>query len=212
MVNPLDYSLLIPQDVLNHYNESYDKHTYNAFRDELIAASKQDSIQGGLEWENAVLNLLIDASFERSGAKFYEGAERSLMGLIGVGNHNLLALALGHLSNFGRFKPVTVDNTEKEVLSTLQAAQRLAEAATQQASVIQSWRGRVAFAWASAAAYLLQAANTILTDTHYDSYPLEKVDRSLVYFRNAVSDAKASGMHISSHFVDWIINCPTSRD
>jgi hypothetical protein len=198
--------------VLDHYNSHYNNGTYRAFRTALESLSKANPTYGGEAFEHRLTNLLIDASFERSQAARYQGAERSLMQSIRPLSPDLVTLALQHLANFGEVPATPAETRDDQVLDQITAAQHLAEAATRDAADLQSWQGRMAFAWTSAAAYLLQATAAILVDTHYDSYPLEKLDRFLIYFRNGVSEARSARFSLSTAFLNWIMQCPRVRD
>lgn len=68
-------SLNIPQAILDSYNKRYNNTTYRTF-----SVAVEQALPDGLsdERHNALMNLLIDASFERLGASLYDGACRKL--------------------------------------------------------------------------------------------------------------------------------------
>ncbi len=73
------------------------------------------------------------------------------------------------------------------------------------------WRGRTAYAWANAAAYLLQAASTVLLECRYDDYLLEKLDRALQQFENGVTDAQTNHVAFSPDFMTWMRDLTKAR-
>ncbi len=79
------------------------------------------------------------------------------------------------------------------------------------ASALPSWRGRVAYAWASAAAYLLYAADAVLLTTNYDSYPLEKVDFALDQLRNGCIEGSRCGLSLNPDFMQWLRRLTKAR-
>jgi hypothetical protein len=201
----------IPQSVLDQYNRQFNNRTYRAFSDRLkrLTAGDTDCNEPFID---TALNLLIDASLGRAGASFYQEAEHSLLAHLRPANTDLVPLALTHLANFGPPPHPLPVAPEEHVQAQLTAAQGYAEDAARAASDLPAWRGRVAFMWASAAAYILQAASAILVESHYDSYPLEKLDRGLAHFRNGASEAHSCGFRLSAPFVDWVKACPRARD
>ena len=75
-------SLSIPQAVYDHYNANYSNVSYRDFRDKLVESSdwgRLSTTQSDESFIDATMNLLIDASFERSGAECYRGSEAQLM-------------------------------------------------------------------------------------------------------------------------------------
>ena len=192
----------IPQEVLDAYNRNYRNGTYTACGAWLKHATAGDTAYGDA-FEQMIMNLLIDAALERSGAAFYKGAERSLMRLIHPLNAELVTLAQAHLSGFGP-QPTQQPSSVDQVWTQLAHAQMVAEDAVCLASDLSGWRGRTAYAWANAAAYLLQAASAILLECRYDDYLLEKLDRGLQQLQNGVIDAQANRVAVASDFVRWI--------
>ena len=203
--------LNIPQPVLDDYNRHFNNRTYRAFSDRLHRFAAADPTYGEVFIDTA-LNLLIDSSLERAGAVFYQGAEQSLLAHLRPASSDLMSLALAHLANFGPAPDPAPVSLEDGVEAQITSAREYAEEAACAASDLPSWRGRVAFMWASAAAYLLFAASAILVESHYDSYPLEKLDRGLAHFRNGASEAHSHGFRLSTPFLDWIKVCPRARD
>jgi len=193
-VNPRD----IPQTVLNQYHRCYNNDTYRAFTHQLRSSFPTTHSA----FADALANLCIDAALERCGAAFYRGHERSLMQLI---SHNdaLFALAQIHLANFTIPESAAADPLA-EVQQALTQTQTLTETAVRHVSTVHSWRGRAAYGWVNAAAYLLHAAQIILIDGHSDSYLLEKLDRSLDHLRNGVIEARQHHVGISVRFMTWI--------
>jgi hypothetical protein len=193
----------IPKAALDHYNSHFDKYTYNAFRDRLQAFAA-DNPDYGEAFVVTTLNLLIDACLCRSGTDIYRDAEQSLKQFIQPLGPELLEACQDHLANFGP-PPDSVSPAPEETARTLLlAAQVRAEEATRAAADIRSWRGHVAFAWSSAAAYLLHAASIMLIESHYDSYPLEKFDKAMVQIRDGIVEANDHRVAIASEFVIWI--------
>src|SRR5207249_841763 len=114
----------------------------------------------------------------------------------------LVTLAQAHLSSFGpppRQQPSSVD----QVWTQLAHAQVVTEDAVCLANDLSGWRGRTAYAWANAAAYLLQAASAILLECRYDDYLLEKLDRGLGQLQNGVIDAQTNHVAFSPDFMTW---------
>ncbi len=183
----------IPQHVYDWYNSHYCNASYRAFRDALTESARYGQLsatQSNDEFIGDIMNLLIDASFERSGAERHYGAEAQLIQQIAHLDSRLTTLARVHLMNFG-------GSPKEEVEQALLDARLLAETAAQKASDIHSWRGRVAYAWASAAMFLLHAAFAILIENVNDLYTLEKVDRALDHLRNGLIEAKQNGFTLS---------------
>jgi len=183
----------VPQRVYDWYNAHYCNASYRAFRDALTESAHYGQLsttQSNDEFIGNTMNLLIDASFERSGAERHHGAEAQLMQQISHLDSRLTTLARVHLMNFN-------GSPQEEVEQVLLAARLLAETAAQKASDIHSWRGRVAYAWASAAMFLLHAALAVLIENVNDVYTLEKVDRALDHLRNGLIEAKQNGFTLS---------------
>lgn len=197
----------IPRSVLDHYNSSYNNQTYRIFRDKLRGLIGMDDERLG-----AVMNLLIDASFERGGANCYAGAEASLMVEITPLGQRIIDLALAHLMHFGPKPQRPQETLQTTAHEQLRMAQTLTEQVASTASDLRSWRGRVAFAWTSAATYLLHAASAVLLDSHYDSYPAEKLDRALEQVYIGVLEAKAHGFMLPPAFVLGIKSITRARD
>ncbi len=192
----------IPQEVLDSYNRNYRNGTYTAFGARLKRVIAGDTAYGDA-FEQMVMHLLIDSALERSGAAFHNGAERSLMRLIRPLGAELVASAQAHLSLFGsppKQQPSSVD----QVWTQLAHAQLVTGDTVCLASDLPGWRGRTAYAWANAAAYLLQAASAILLECRYDDYLLEKLDRGLVQLQSGVIDAQANRVALAPDFVTWI--------
>lgn len=199
--------LTIPQRVYDWYNAHYSNVSYRAFRNALVESSvfgRLSSEQSDEEFVTATMNGLIDASFERSGADHYRGAETRLMQQIAHLDSRLTTLARIHLMNFG-------GSSQEEAEQALIEARQCAEIAAQRTSDIHSWRGRVAYAWASAAMFLLHAAFALLVESNLDSYPLEKLDRALGHLQSGVSEARQNGVTLSDGFSAWIVALVKSR-
>jgi hypothetical protein len=191
-------SLTIPQPVLDHYNTHYNNTTYRAFSDALAA-----NLPGGAAHPDhiAVMNLLIDAAFERSGAALYQSAAMQLgAALMTYDNPELFALAEQHLRQFN----VTADETvlTAGLLHTLEKLRMLAEAAVRAASEHHGWRGRVAFWWLSAIAAIAQAAHAVLSESH-SSYVQEKLTTAILYLRNGLSEGAAAGLVMAHPVMNW---------
>ncbi len=199
----------IPQDVLDHYNRNYRNGTYMTFGARLKQVTTGDAAHGDA-FEQMIMNLLIDASLERSGAAFYKGAEYSLMRLIRPLSAELVTLAQAHLSNFGP-QPRQLSSNVDQVWILLAHAQVVTEDAACLASDLSGWRGRTAHAWANAAAYLLQAASAILLECRYDDYLLEKLDQGLEQLQNGVIDAQANRIAFSPSFMTWVRRLVNAR-
>lgn len=205
--HPSASSLTVPQHIYDWYNSHYSNISYRAFRDALVESAHYGTLsptQSNEDFITATMNLLIDASFERSGAEFYSGSEARLMHQIAHLDSHLTTLARIHLMNFG-------GSAQEETEQALIEARLLAETAAQKASDIRSWRGRVAYAWASAAMFLLHAAFAVLADSYAASYPLEKLDRALDHLHNGVIEAEQNGFTLTDPFIAWIRGLVKSR-
>ena len=192
----------VPQHVYEWYNGHYCNTSYRAFRDALTESAHYGQLpttQTNDEFIGDTMNLLIDASFERSGAERYQGAEAQLTQQIAHLDSRLTTLARIHLMNFN-------GSPQEEVEQALLDARLLAETAVQKASDIHSWRGRVAYAWASAAMVLLHAAFAVLIENVNDIYTLEKVDRALDHLRNGLVEAKQNGFTLSERAQNEVKN------
>jgi hypothetical protein len=191
-------SLNIPQPILDHYNTHYNNTTYRAFADALAA-----SLPGGAAHPDhvAVMNLLIDAAFERSGAALYQGAAMQLgAALIPYANPELFTLAEQHLHPFNMVADEAV--LTAGLLHTLESLRTLADAAVRAASEHHGWRGRVAFWWLSAIAAIAQAAHAVLSEAH-NSYVQEKLTTAILYLRNGLSEGAAAGLVMSHPVMNW---------
>ncbi len=191
-------SLNIPQAVLEHYHSHYNNVTYRAFADALAA-----SLPGGTAHPDhvAVMNLLIDTAFERSGAALYEGAAMQLgAALMPYANPELFALAEQHLHQFNMAADETV--LTAGLLHTLDTIRTLADAAVRAAS--EGWRGRVAFWWLSAIAAIAQAAHAVLSEAH-SSYVQEKLTTAILYLRNGLSEGTAAGLIMAHPVMNWFV-------
>lgn len=99
-------SLNIPQAILDSYNKRYNNATYRTF-----SVALEQALPDGLsdERHNALMNLLIDASFERLGASLYDGACRKLgAALAQLNAPDLYIFAEQHLRNFNPESDETV--------------------------------------------------------------------------------------------------------
>jgi len=192
----------VPQRVYEWYNSHFCNSSYRAFRDALTESAHYGQLsatQSNDEFIGDTMNLLIDASFERSGAEHHHGAEAQLMQQIAHLDSRLVTLARIHLMNFN-------GSAKEEAEQALLDARLLAETAVQKASDIHSWRGRVAYAWASAAMFLLHAAFAVLIENVNDLYTLEKVDRALDHLRNGIIEAKQNGFTLSERAQNEVRN------
>jgi hypothetical protein len=195
----------LPESVLAHYNAHYCNDSYTAFRNRLSDMLAARDFNGREGYEYTVMNLLIEASFERSSAALYDGAEENLYKMLRLLSERLIPLAQAHLAHFGSPPNVEGRDTGTDwLLWQLGRAQECAEDAVKEASDVRSWRGRVAYAWANAAAFLLHAASAILIESNDDSYALEKLHRAVQQIGYAVEDGNAHGLHIGSTFLKWI--------
>jgi hypothetical protein len=131
----------IPQEVLDHYNRNYRNGTYTAFGTRLKYMTADDAAHGDT-FEQMVMNLLIDAALERSGAAFYNGAERSLMRLI----RPVLAEKFIRSANNGPRTPLEVEQRMVEAtgnprnLSCPNESGGVEETGNQQLSAGGEWR------------------------------------------------------------------------
>jgi hypothetical protein len=191
-------SLNIPQFVLDHYNAHYTNTSYRAFSEALAAC-----LPGGTAHPDhvAIMNMLIDAAFERSGAELYSGAAMQLgAALMIYANPELFALAEQHLRQFNDSADETV--LTAGLLHTLEALRVLAESGIRAASDHHGWRGRVAFWWLSAIASTAQAAHAVLSESH-SSYVQEKLTTAVLHVRNGVSEGATAGLIMSHPVMNW---------
>jgi hypothetical protein len=195
----------LPREVLARYNAAYNNDSYLAFKSALTALLDARRMDGAAEYEYTVMNLLIEASFERSGGELYRGAELSLVRMLRLMGERLIPLALAHLAHFGTAdRRAGMEAPTDWVLWTLSRAQECAEDGAAETSDVGSWRGRAAYFYASAAALLLHTSQAVLVESHYDSYPLEKLDRAMQHLAYAAREMKAHGMGISDDYMDWL--------
>jgi len=197
----------VPQRVYDWYNAHYSNVSYRTFREALTGSARYGELsetESNDEFITIAMNLLIDASFERSGAEHYQGAEAQFMERLAHLDSRLTTLARIHLLKFGGSPQEAVEQALKE-------ARMHVEAAAQKAGELHSWRGRVAFAWASAAAYLLHAALAILDETNANSYPLEKLDRALTHLQNGIVEAEQNDVAFADGFTLWIRHLVKTR-
>jgi len=181
----------IPQPVCDWYNTHFSNSSYRAFGQALNESAQYGQLsdeQTNGEFIEQAMNLLINASLERSGATYYQNAENELIALIEQLDSRLLTLARLHLTNFDKF---TQEKTEQALLE----ARTSAEVVARQASDLQSWRGRVAYAWISAATFLLHAAYAVLTDQTNEHYTLEKVGRAFEHLKSGMNEAEQNHWH-----------------
>jgi hypothetical protein len=200
-------TLNIPQSILNHYNAHYNNTTYRAFGEALAA-----SLPGGQSHPDhvAIMNMLIDAAFERSGAVFYDGAALQLgAALVRYANAELFALAERHLRQFNPAADETV--LTAGLLHSLETLCRLAETAVRAASDHHGWRGRAAFWWLSAIAALVQAAQAVLREDH-TSYVQEKLTTAILGLRNGVSETAAAGLVMAHPVLNWFARFAIRQD
>src|SRR5664279_5420006 len=86
----------IPQDILDRYNAQYNNVTYRCFSKALAAY-----LPAGQQEHDRIMNLLIDACYDRLGAEFFQGACVQLgTALIELGDNALLVQAEAHLRAF----------------------------------------------------------------------------------------------------------------
>lgn len=190
---PSPESLNIPKTILDGYNKRYNNATYRAFSVALEQALP-DSMSD--ERHNALMNLLIDASFERLGASLYDGACLKLgAALAQLNAPDLYVLAEQHLRNFNPESDETVLITG--LLHWLETLRYTADQAASAASAQNHWRGRVVFWWLAAIALLAQAAQAVLREAEND-YVEEKLTRALRNMRNGLSEAAIPVNIISS--------------
>jgi hypothetical protein len=190
--------LNIPQAILDHYHAHYNNTTYRAFSEALAI-----SLPGGAAHPDhvAVMNLLIDAAFERSHAEVYRGASVRLgAALMAYANPELFALAEQHLRQFNQNADETV--LTAGLLHTLEALRTLAESAVRAASDHHGWRGRMVFWWLSAIAATAQAAHAVLSESH-SSYVQEKLTTAVLYLRNGLSEGAVAGLVMAHPVMNW---------
>lgn len=196
---PSPESLNIPQIILDGYNKRYNNITYRAF-----SVALEQALLDGLsdERHNALMNLLIDASFERLGASLYDGACRKLgAALAQLNASDLHVLAEQHLRNFNLESDETV--LIAGLLHSLETLRYTADQAASTASTQHHGRGRVVCWWLAAIAMLAQAAHALLREAEND-YVEEKLTRALRKVRNGLSEA--SGLAVQ--FANWSTELP----
>jgi hypothetical protein len=191
-------STSIPQAIYDHYNAVYNNQTYRAFQTCLEAHSQENT-----SFSDLILHFLTDAALERAGAGIMAGSEQQLMRLIAPISDDLVKAAQAHLVQFGPDPDLPVE--PPAITEQLQLARQKSLDAAQAASEIAGWRGRVAFKLASAATYLLHAAEAMLIETHFANYPLEKLDHAMDNLRDAVEDARQNNFAINPDFVAWLL-------
>ncbi|MEP7288615.1 MAG: hypothetical protein ABI947_22915 [Chloroflexota bacterium] len=199
---PTNY-LNIPQAILDHYHAHYNNTTYRAFSDALAA-----SLPRGTSHPDhvAVMNLLIDAAFERSGAEVYSGASVQLgTALMTYANPELFTLAEQHLRQFNQAADETV--LTAGLLHTLETLRALAESAVRAASDHHGWRGRVAFWWLSAIAQIAQATYAVLSESH-SSYVQEKLTTAIRDLHDGLSEGAVAGLVMAHPVMQWFTRFP----
>src|SRR5258708_1828875 len=191
-------SLNIPQAILDHYHAHYNNTTYRTFSDALAA-----NLPGSEAHPDhvAVMNLLIDAAFERGHAEVYRGASVRLgAALMTYANPELFALAEQHLRQFTQTADETV--LTAGLLHSLETLRTLAESAVRAASDHHGWRGRMAFWWLSAIAAIAQAAHAVLSKSH-NSYVQEELLAAVLYLRNGLSEGAVAGLVMAHPVMNW---------
>ena len=94
----------ISAQVYDAYHLAYNNVTYRAVRTALEEVAEISQRGSGRITESFVtdaLNLLIDSSFERCGALWYQGSEAKLLEKLSSLDSYVTGLALRHLANFG---------------------------------------------------------------------------------------------------------------
>ncbi|SRR5581483_8406490 len=196
-------ALNVPQNVLDHYNGHYNNDSYRAFREALAAG-----LPGGEAHPDhtALMNMLIDSAFERSGAELYRGASVRLgAALVKYQNLELFALAEQHLRHFDSNADETV--LTAGLLHMLETLHILAESGARAASDHHGWRGRVVFWWLSAIAHIAQAAHAVLSESH-NSYVQEKLAAGARYLRDGVSEGAVGGLVMAYPIMNWFTRFP----
>ncbi len=193
----------IPQAILDHYTAHYRNATYRAFGDALadgLPHGQADPAYGD------VMNLLIDAAFERSGAELYRGSCEQLgMALVSFQRPELFALAEQHLRKFNSLADETV--LTAGLLYTVETLRILAESGVRAAGDHHGWQGRAVFWWLGAIAQLAQAAHAILSQTQR-SYVQEKLVTAIRHLRNGVSESAAVGYILADQLMNWLSRFP----
>jgi len=173
-----------PKHVLEWYNTHYNNATYKALRKALDGFYNRPNVSP--QFVVDIMNLLTDAGLSRSGDPQYAEAEKALMDKLTTLDIQLASLARQHLDQFGQNTQTAID--------ALGSAEDHAKTASQITSDIQSWRGRVAYAWSSAAYYLLQAAQLLLSESHTDDYIVGKLGRAVHYMADGGQEALDHGL------------------
>jgi len=188
----------ISQPVLNHYTAHLNNSTYRVFSDALAARLENGHTHPD---HVMVMNLLIDAALERSGATFYHGAAMRLGAtLAAYADSELFALAEAHLSQFNK--------DAHEILLTaglcqaMEDLRKAAETAARIASDHHGWQVRAAFWWLSAIAALAQAGYALLSASHND-YIQEKLTASILHLRNGIQEIDHSGRRFAHPVIRW---------
>jgi hypothetical protein len=159
----------IPPQIYDAYRLAYNNVTYCDLRMALDEAAEID-LQRDSELTEAfiikVMNLLIDASFERCGAVFYQGAEATLRQALEPLDSRLTGLALRHLANFGASPMVGTPTSVERLAHDLHIARAELSAAEQEARQQAGFKAALAAAWLKAAKWLIGAAADLLTDSY----------------------------------------------
>jgi len=173
-----------PKHVLEWYNAHYNNTTYKALRAALDGFNHQPNVSP--QFVVDTMNLLTDAGLSRSGDPQYAAAEKALMDKLTALDIQLASLARQHLDQFGQNTQTAID--------ALSNAENYAKTASQISGDIRSWRGQVAHAWSSAAYYLLQAAQLLLSESHTDDYIVGKLGRAVHYMADGSREALDHGL------------------
>src|SRR5258708_4951590 len=94
----------IPPQVCAAYTLLYNNVTYQAVRkalEEAAAYGQLSDDKSNVEFIDEIMNRLIDATLERCGSTYYQGAEAALMHRLNPLVSNFSGLVQRHLSNFG---------------------------------------------------------------------------------------------------------------
>lgn len=195
--------LTIPQAILDAYTVAYNNVSYRRFGDALAVYLPREG-----EAYGQAMNCLIDVSYERLGATFYNGAcNRLAEVLIPLADDHLLVLAEEHLRAF------SVDESDVDGLLTakLLGDLDLLRTGSQNALVLAGdhhrWRRRVAFYWLNAINLLLTATIAVLQGEG-SSYVREKFLCALRALGNGVGEAAEYGLLLASQLTAWFNNAP----
>jgi len=179
----------IPQRGLDAYNAHYNNQPYRAFSLALAAGLGLDErvtlLEAYAERHNRLMNLLIDASQELSGAEFYAGAGKRLGDALGaLDDHTpvLVKLAVEHLNHFVSGDRPWQTHEKIAHIATLalaESARRALVRTLDHAALLPGWRGTTAYYWLLACTLLMQSAEIVLREDPGLSYLVEKFSKGI---------------------------------